>query len=140
MEASGSVEKVEPSVRFDPDLEEADKVSEPYEPSLGDSVPAEETVEFDEELSERVRNDKRLDLEDVGSERPVKRRMVGKRTDTEGAYPTPAPTAPRGQSLKRPSEMNLRELEEELKKDDLAAIQCESLHWVSPFMHNLQVS
>ena len=135
VEASGSTEKVEPSVRLNPELEEVDKFSEPHEPSLGDSVPAEETVELDEELSERIRHDKRLDLEDVGSERPVKRRMVGKRTDTEGAFPPPDPSTPRGQSLKRPSDMNLRELEEELKKDDLASIQCESLHWVSPFMH-----
>ena len=116
-----------PSVSFDDDAK-----SLSYEPSI-----AEEAVEPDPDLDDQVRHGKRLSLEDYGdvSERPVKRRMYGKTSDLEGAFPPPSRGTPRGPGLKRPSEMNLKELEDELKKDDIDAIHSESQHWVSPFMN-----
>jgi len=116
-----------PSVHSDDDVK-----SLSYEPSI-----AEENVEPDPDLDDQVRHDKRLSLEDYGdvSERPVKRRMYGKSSDPEGAFPPPSKGTPRGPGLKRPSEMNLKELEDELKKDDIDAIHSESQHWVSPFMN-----
>ena len=119
-----------PSVRFDDDNQSLE-----YEPTEGFAVEREQDLGSDAE--ESMRRDKRLNLDDYGdvSERPVKRRFYGKSPDLEGAFPAPASKAtPRGAALKRPADMNLQELEDEIKKDDISAVQCESQHWVFPFM------
>ena len=126
----GAQPGVRPSVHFDGD----DTQSLGYEPTEGF---ADEQQDLDLDVEESMRRDKRLNLDDYGdvSERHVKRRFYGKSPDLEGAFPPPAPKAtPRGAALKRPSDMNLQELEDEIKKDDISAVQCESQHWVFPFM------
>ena len=85
-----------------------------YEPSI-----AEENVELDPDLDDQVRHDKRLNLEDYGdvSERPVKRRMYGKNLRSGRSFPHRLPGGtPRGPGLKRPSEMNLKELEDGIEE------------------------
>ena len=95
--------------------------------------------EENEEQSERERHNKRLSLKDVEEtlERPVRRRMIEKGPDQTGAFQDHPPSTSaesRSRGLKRPSEMDLKELEEELKKDDIESIQIETKHWCATFV------
>ena len=103
-----------------------------YEPTEGFADEKEQDLGSEDE-EEDIRRDKRLNADDYGDlpERPVKRRFYGKSPDLEGAFPAPAARAtPRSTALKRPADMDLKELEAEIKRDDVSAIQCESQHWV----------
>ena len=114
--------EVRQSVRFDDDNQSLE-----YEPTEGFADEREQDLGSGDE--ENMRRDKRLSLDDYGDvpERPVKRRFYGKSPDLEGAFPAPASRAtPRGTALKRPADMDLKELEDEIKRDDISAIQCES--------------
>ena len=131
-----SLEDLELSGNGSKDVEESksQQGSNEYEPSF---LPEDETdrledFDTDEELEKR--RDKRFDTGfETDEEPPLKRRMVGKQTDHAGAFEPPS--SPRRVGLKRASEMDLKELEKELRDQEKEEDAQLSVHWVQPFLN-----